>query len=94
MNNISCAISVKILHCALRISGYLALVDWQWQQVVSLVIVGIAASSLLWARFHRRKFSFARDTHCGCSGHSSRSQNSIVFHARRGEPSRIVVKMK
>jgi hypothetical protein len=72
---------------------YAALVDWQ--QIVSLMVVAATAAALLWSRFRRRKFSFARDTHCGCSaaGRSS-AQGSIVFQARKGERPRIVVKTK
>jgi hypothetical protein len=66
-----------------------------WQQIVSLLIVAAAFGGLLWGRLHRRKFSFARDTHCGCSATDvSALQNSIVFHARKGEPRRVTVKMK
>jgi hypothetical protein len=66
-----------------------------WQQLISLGIVVIAAALLLWGRFRRRRFSFQRDTHCGCAGNSTvSSQNSIVFRARKGEPREIVVKMR
>jgi len=65
-----------------------------WQQTISLVIVAVAAGALLWGRFRRRKFSFARDTHCGCSTAGQSAQGSIVFHARKGGKSQIVLKMK
>jgi hypothetical protein len=66
-----------------------------WQQLVSLVIVAVAASALGWSRIRRRKFSFERDTHCGCSApNSSSPQSSIVFHARKGERPAILMKMK
>lgn len=65
-----------------------------WQQTISLMIVAVAAGALLWGRFRRRKFSFERDTHCGCSAqHSGGSQQSIVFHARKGARPEIHVKM-
>jgi hypothetical protein len=66
-----------------------------WQQFVSLAIVAAAAGLLAWSRFRHRKFSFERDTHCGCStaGPSS-SQSSIVFHARKGGHPEVWVKMK
>jgi len=66
-----------------------------WQQIVSLMVVAATAGALLWSRFRRRKFSFARDTHCGCStaGPSS-AKVSIVFRARKGERPRIVLKTK
>jgi len=64
-----------------------------WQQLVSLIIVGAAAVLLLRPRFRPRKFSFQRDTHCGgCSAANAAPQHSIIFHARKGERPRIVIK--
>ena len=66
-----------------------------WQQLVALLIVATAAALLVWGRLRRRKFKFGRDTHCGCtSTTNARSQPSIVFHARKGEKPRVLVKMK
>lgn len=66
-----------------------------WQQLVSLAIVGIAAFLLVRPKFQRRKFSFARDTHCGCAGGAQdRPQYSVVYRARKGERPEIVVKLK
>jgi len=67
-----------------------------WQQVISLAIVALAAGWLLWGRFRPRKFSFQRDAHCGCSapGESPAQKSSIVFHARKGERREVVVRMK
>ncbi len=66
-----------------------------WQQAAALCIVTVTAALFLRSRFQRRKFSFERDTHCGCSGsHSSGSKNSIVFRRRKGERPEILVKMK
>jgi hypothetical protein len=66
-----------------------------WQQWASLVIVAGAAVLLARGKFGRRKFSFQRDTHCGCSGHSEPApRTSIVFHARKGARPEVVVKMK
>jgi hypothetical protein len=70
---------------------YLDAVDWQ--QAVALSIVAVTAGLFLRARLRPRKFSFERDTHCGCASQTA-SQNSIVFHARKGERPRIVVKSK
>jgi hypothetical protein len=65
-----------------------------WQQAVSLVIVAVAAGALLWKRFRRRKFSFERDTHCGCSTRdASNAQGSIVFRARKGQRPEVHVKL-
>jgi hypothetical protein len=82
----------EIICCAVSISGYLASMDWQ--QLVSLLIVAAAAVLLIGSRFRRRRFSFQRDTHCGCSSrHSEGSPNSIVFRARKGERPEVLVKM-
>jgi hypothetical protein len=70
-------------------------VAMDWQQLVALIIVVAAAGLLAWGRLRRRKFDFRRDTHCGCSAPvGSASQSSIVFHARKGESPRVVVKLK
>jgi hypothetical protein len=64
-----------------------------WQQITALAIVGLAAALLAWGRVRRRKFKFGRDTHCGCSN-TTAPKSSIVFHARKGEQPRTIVKMK
>ena len=72
---------------------YLRSMDWQ--QLVALLIVAVAAALLVWGRVRRRKFQFGRATHCGCSSPAgSAPKSSIVFHARKGEQPRVVVKMK
>jgi len=63
-----------------------------WQQLVSLAIVGSAAGFLLWSKVRRPKFSFKRDTHCGCVAAVS-PQASIVFHARKGERPQVRVRV-
>jgi hypothetical protein len=66
-----------------------------WQQLVSLAVVACAAVLLLGSRFRRRKFSFERDTHCGCAAvPASAPRNTIVFRARKGERPRVLVKMR
>jgi len=66
-----------------------------WQQWASLGIVAAAAGLLGWGRFRRRKFSFARDTHCGCTAaHPQNQQSSITFRARRGERPEVLMKMR
>jgi len=63
--------------------------------LISLVIVAAAAGLLAWGKFHRRKFSFERDTHCGCAAVNRPSQmGSIVFSARKGERPQVLVKMR
>jgi len=77
----------------MEIDGYVAAVNLQ--TLVALMIVAIAAAGLLWGLLRRRKFSFERDTLCGCSTPSgSTREGSIVFHARKGERPRIIVKPK
>jgi hypothetical protein len=78
--------------CVWRRWAYVA--DVNWQQVVSLIIVAAAATALVWGLIRRRKFRFDRGTHCGCSVSSSDQQNSIIFHARKGERPEVLVKMK
>ena len=66
-----------------------------WQQLVSLVVVASAVVLLARSRFHRRKFSFERDTHCGCVAvRESSPQSSIVFRARKGQRPEVWVKMR
>jgi hypothetical protein len=66
-----------------------------WQPAVSLAIVATVAGLFLWGHFRRRKFSFGRDTHCGCAVRGqSETKSSIIFHARKGERRAVVVKMK
>ena len=65
-----------------------------WQQLVSLSIVVIAAALLVGSKFRRRKFSFQRDTHCGCSAaEKAPSRNSIIYRARKGARPEVLVKM-
>ena len=66
-----------------------------WQQLVALAIVATAAGLLVRSRFQRRKFSFERDTHCGCAATgASAGQSSIVFRARKGHRPEVLVKMR
>jgi hypothetical protein len=66
-----------------------------WQQTVSLVVVTSAAVLLVESKFRRRRFSFERDTHCGCAGVAESSpQSSIVFRARKGQRPEVLVKMR
>jgi hypothetical protein len=66
-----------------------------WQQLVSLVVVASAAALLLGSKLRRRKFSFERDTHCGCAAvQESSPQSSIVFRARKGSRPEVLVKMR
>lgn len=82
-------------HCQPRPPVYVGNVNQDWQTVVSLLIVALAATGLLWARFRKRKFSFERDTHCGCARpDQSTTHQSIVFRTRKGERPQVIVKKK
>jgi hypothetical protein len=63
-----------------------------WQEAMALLIVAVTAAAFAWRRFRPRKFDFHRDTHCGCSSSAADSPPSIIFHARKGERSRITVR--
>jgi len=81
------------LSCTIQISDYVQ-TYMDWQQSVSLVIVCAAAAWLLWSRFRPRKFSFQRDTHCGCSTAGNPPQYSVIYRARKGERPQVVIKPK
>jgi hypothetical protein len=80
--------------CAKAARDYVRGMDWQ--KIAALTAVaGTAAvfAARVWPR--RRKFSFERNTHCGCgSAGPAGAGNSVVFHARKGERARVIVKMK
>src|ERR1700757_2091446 len=79
--------------CVVGEREYLGNVDWQ--QVISLGIVGAAAAGLGWSKFRPRKARLGCDSHCGCSSPAhSTLQSTMVFRARRGERPQIIVKMK
>ena len=64
-----------------------------WQQTTSLLIVAATAFLFAWQRLRRRKFSFARDTHCGCQAPGQHTPGqSIVYRARKGQRSEIIIK--
>jgi hypothetical protein len=72
-------------------NGYLSVMDWQ--KIAALGVVAVTAIFFLTARLRRRKFSFARDTHCGCStGGPAGARTSIVFSARKGGRAKIIMK--
>jgi len=65
-----------------------------WQQVISLLVVALVAGLFLRGCLRRRKFSFERDTHCGCSAAGPGGKGSIFFHARKGERPVVTAKMR
>lgn len=66
-----------------------------WQTLVSLLIVAVAAAALLWGVMRRRKLRFDRSNPCGCALPArGETGSSVVFHARKGERPKIIVKNK
>ena len=66
-----------------------------WQEATALLIVAATAAVFAWRKLRPRKFSFQRDTHCGCSSSvADQSPPSIVFHARKGERPQFTVRPK
>jgi hypothetical protein len=64
-----------------------------WQQPVALLIVALAAGGLLGRQLRPRKPLSGGHDGCGCAGSSGPAQKgSIVFHARKGERPKIIVK--
>ncbi len=81
-----------MLYCMGGFRDYVHLMDWQ--QFVSLGIVGAAATLLAWGRWRPSRAVFGRHVHCGCPAvGATPSPGSIVFHARKGERPRVIVKM-
>ena len=73
--------------------GMLRLMDWQ--EMSALGIVAATAGLFAWQRLRPRRFRFGRGTPCGCaSASASVPAPSITYHARKGEPLRVVVRSK
>jgi hypothetical protein len=65
-----------------------------WQEITALSIVAGTAGVFLWNRF-RRKSVLSKRHPCCCPGPGSGEQGpSIVFHAKKGERPKVVVKLK
>jgi len=79
----------------LREAGHVVIGIELFAGFAALAIVAVAAGLLARSRFQRRKFSFERDTHCGCAASESAArQSSIVFRARKGQRPEVLVKMR
>lgn len=82
---------IVALFCAGEVMDYVARMDWQ--QLLALLIVTITAGLFLWSKVRRKKFSFAKSTHCGCSSAQSPAPSqTIQFKARKGQRPTVVVK--
>ena len=75
--------------CKVSSVAYCARMDWQ--QAVSLAIVGVTAIMFLRSGLIRRRFSASRHTHCGCGG-STAASGSVIFRVRKGERPQIIVR--
>jgi len=77
----------------MTLCDYVATVNWQ--QLLSLSVVAVTAGLFARAQWRRRKFSFARDTHCGCSSlRTGETPPSITFRARKGHRPEVKVRLK
>jgi hypothetical protein len=63
-----------------------------WQEIVALSIVSFTAGLFAWKRLRPRKFNFERGNHCGCGTSTHGRQPSLLFQARKGEATRVVIK--
>jgi hypothetical protein len=65
-----------------------------WQELVSLLIVGATVGVLLWRAWRGRKVRGGELGEYGCplTGHTA-ARNSVVYHARKGERPRVVIKI-
>lgn len=64
-----------------------------WQQLLALLIVACTAGLFLWSKLRRKKFSFEKETHCGCAnGPQIGPTQSIQFKARKGERPQVIVR--
>ena len=64
-----------------------------WQQLLALLIVACTAALFLWGKVRKKRFSFEKDTHCGCSSATQIGPaQTIQFKARKGERPQVVVR--
>jgi hypothetical protein len=67
-----------------------------WQQMVSLLVVGTAAAGLAASHLRRRKLGFERGGLCGGCAIKSvpATRSSIVLRARKGQRREVWVKQR
>ncbi len=64
-----------------------------WQQPLALLVVAVTAGLLILRQYRLRKAVFRQTSTCGCAGAAGpRPEGSIVYHARKGERPRLIVK--
>lgn len=64
-----------------------------WQQIVALAIVGIAAFLLVRSQLRPRGHCLSKAGPCGCSATGPAPKGSITYRARKGERPQVIVKM-
>jgi len=65
-----------------------------WQQLITLFIVGLTVITFIWSWLRIRARS-PIEKHCGCTGAtSSESPPTTVLRARRGKRPQLFVKLK
>jgi hypothetical protein len=65
-----------------------------WQQLVSLIIVGTTALAFVWANRRLRQRRGGCDSLCGCSPSGLTQPQGLIFHGRKGKRPRVVVKAR
>jgi len=64
-----------------------------WQTPIALAVVALTAAIFAWRRFRPRRFSFAKDTPCGCvSPKGGVRPPGYVIEGKRGELPRVTLK--
>lgn len=60
-----------------------------WQRITALAIVGLTVGVYVWRFLRRyvgpRRFSFEKDTHCGCVSPSGPRPPGLIIRGKRGE---------
>lgn len=64
-----------------------------WQQIAALSIVAATALIFLVGKVYRRRVGKGKGSSCLCPGMGTTSSSqSVVFHARKGQRSEIIIK--
>jgi hypothetical protein len=64
-----------------------------WQEIIALGIVALTAALFVLARWRRRRTAkLPCDAGCGCGSAVTPPRESVIYHARKGERPRIIVK--
>lgn len=63
-----------------------------WQTPTALAVVVLTAAAFAWPRLRPRRWTFAKDSPCGCGSSRSSRPEGLVVSGRRGETPRITLK--